>query len=293
MREYYFANCRLRMDDEIADDGSMSCLSAFSGEMPYEHTFTLRLGDAGAVDEVYQEALKGPVVSETTGDELRRLEDGWRLITKPKTEQGLERARQVLVCGRDYRDMTLYCAKPENGYYTLFKTMLRVMSGVGRAFAGGITLHASLVEKDGYGVLFTGPSGMGKSTQARLWERYQGAEIINGDSPAIYERDGAWYASGLPCDGKDDIYKQRELPIKAVIVLEQAKENHIRRVEAPEAMAALLQLVMYPFWDDEAMDRLSAAMFRCASAVPFYHLKNLPEEAATILTHRTINEKVI
>ena len=61
---------------------------------------------------------------------------------------------------------------------------------------------------------------------------------------------------------------------------------------APEAMAALLQLVMYPFWDDAAMDRLSAAMFRCASVVPFYHLKNLPEEAATILTHSAINEKV-
>lgn len=293
MHEYYFANCRLRMDDAIAEDGSMASLSAFSAPMPYAHSFTLRLGDAGAVDEVYAEALKGPVVSETTGFQLRRLEDGWRLITKPKTEQGLGRARQVLACGRDYRDMTLYCAKPEGGYYTLFKTMLRVMCGVGRAFVGGLTLHAALVEKDGYGVLFTGPSGMGKSTQARLWERYQGAEIINGDSPAVYERDGAWYASGLPWDSKDDIYKQRELPIRAIIVLEQAKENSIRRMAAPEAMAALLQLVMYPFWDDEAMDRLSAAMFRCASVVPFYHLKNLPEVAATILTHKTINEKVI
>ena len=66
----------------------------------------------------------------------------------------------------------------------------------------------------------------------------------------------------------------------------------LRLMAAPEAMAALLQLVMYPFWDDEAMDRLSAAMFRCASVVPFYHLKNLPEEAATILTHSAINEKV-
>ena len=35
------------------------------------------------------------------------------------------------------------------------------------------------------GILFSGPSGIGKSTQAALWQRYAGAEIVNGDRALV------------------------------------------------------------------------------------------------------------
>ncbi len=294
MHEYYFANYRLLTDDVISEHESMRYLSAFSNEMPYEYTFALRLGAPALLDEKYEEALEGPVVTETTSFEMRKLPGGWRFISKERAPEGLKRSRQVLDCDRAYREMTLYCADEDElrGYFLPFKTVVRVACGIGMAFMGGLSLHASLVEKDGYGVLFTGPSGMGKSTQAALWGKYQNAAIINGDSPVIYEKDGAWFAAGIPWDGKDQIYIQRNLPMKAVIVLEQAPENRISRMTPMQAMGTLLQQVMHPVWDEESMDRVSALMYRCASSVPFYHLKNLPNEEATVLTHRIIHEKV-
>ena len=231
---------------------------------------------------------------------VRSCSNGWRFITKAVSSSGNAMARQVLECSREYSDMTLYCMDEEKyreafrapfSYFLPFKTVIRVTCGIGMAFMGGLSLHASLVEKDGCGVLFTGPSGMGKSTQAELWEQYQNAEIINGDSPVIYEKDGAWFAAGIPWDGKDQIYIQRNLPIRAVVVLEQAKENSIRRMTSMQAMGTLLQQVMHPIWDEEAMNRVSGLMFRCANTVPFYYLKNLPNEDATILTRRIINEQ--
>lgn len=299
MQEYYFANYRLLIDDAIATQESMQYLSAFREVLPYEHTFTLRLGNPDLLEEKYTKALSSPVVGETSGYEMHPTEEGWMFISKPVTEDGHERAKTLLECSRDYSEMTLFMltAKThlerfgaEISILHIFKTMVRITCGAGMAFKDGLSLHASMVEKDGYAVLFVGPSGMGKSTQARLWQQYQDAEIINGDSPTIYEKDGEWFAAGIPWDGKDQIFKQRNLPIKAVIVLQQAKENKIEKLSPMKAMATLLQLVMHPYWDDKAMDCVTNLIGRCAHKVAFYHLQNLPNEEATVLTHHTINK---
>jgi len=152
----------------------------------------------------------------------------------------------------------------------------------------GMPLHASLVEKDGYGVVFLGPSGMGKSTQAKLWVEHQGADFIIGDRPGLRRIDGRWIGFGMPWDGKDNIKQQKQVPIRALISLEQAPENSIRRLTKQEAMIVLLNQVMMPMWDDAAMAQLTPLMGQLASEMPFYHLKNLPNREATDLTCETI-----
>ena len=46
---------------------------------------------------------------------------------------------------------------------------------------GMIQVHSSLIDYRGKGVLFLGPSGIGKTTQAELWNQYRETRIINGD----------------------------------------------------------------------------------------------------------------
>ena len=154
----------------------------------------------------------------------------------------------------------------------------------------GMPLHAALVEKDGYGVVFLGPSGMGKSTQAKLWVEYQGADFIIGDRPGLRRIDGQWIGFGMPWDGKDGIHQQKQVPIRALISLEQAPENSIRRLTKQEAMIVLLNQVMMPMWDDAAMALLTPLMGQLATEIPFYHLKNLPNKEATELTREVICE---
>lgn len=67
--------------------------------------------------------------------------------------------------------------------------------------SNGCVLHSSFIEKDGGAVLFTGPCDIGKSTQANLWRDYADAVIVNGDKTFIFEKDGVFYASGLPFSG--------------------------------------------------------------------------------------------
>lgn len=105
----------------------------------------------------------------------------------------------------------------------------------------GLLLHASFIRWQGSGILFSAPSGTGKSTQANLWVQHQGAEVINGDRAALRQVGGRWQAFGLPYAGSSGVYRNESVPISALVVLRQGKENRLRSLTRGEAFARLFQ----------------------------------------------------
>lgn len=298
MQEYFFANYRLLTDDGIVSCDPKKRLINFTVPMPFTHTFTLRIGDAKDVDEKWIWAFDCPVVLETDRFTIHDTGAGWAFVDKAN---GLDRIHRVLLCDQTYGDMIAYIT--ETPYYSerlgrYIKTPLPISSTIraaceaGMVMRDGLPLHASLVEKDGEGVIFLGPSGMGKSTQAKLWEQYLGADFLIGDRPGLRRIDGKWVGFGMPWDGKDNIYRQVSVPVRALVWLEQAKENCIEPMNQIQAMTVMLKQAMMPIWDDKAMDGVSTLMGAMAQDVPMYHLHCLPDEAAARLTYEMIYKKL-
>ena len=297
MHEYYFANYRLLVDDTISQSDKLKYIAGFSKAMPATHTFTLRLGDEALLDQKYAEAMLHPIVCTTDQFYIHDTQDSWTIVPLMNEKRIKRHGKYVLTCTRDYSEMTFYISR-QPFYSEKIKewvmpvlhmsSAIRTACEAGMTMRNGMPLHASLVEKDGYGVVFLGPSGMGKSTQAKLWVEYQGADFIIGDRPGLRRIDGQWIGYGMPWDGKDSIMQQKQAPIRAFISLEQAPENSIRCLTKQEAMNVLLNQVMMPMWDDAAMALLTPLMGRLATEIPFYHLKNLPNKEATELTRATI-----
>lgn len=77
-----------------------------------------------------------------------------------------------------------------------------------------ILLHGSFVEYNGNGIVFTGYSGIGKTTQAQLWKKHLGADIINGDKVFIRDFDDGVYAYGLPWKGSSPYCLNKKAPLK-------------------------------------------------------------------------------
>ena len=299
MHEYYFANYRLLVDDEINSSEKLKYLASFSKAMPATHTFTLRLGDEALLDKKFAAAVLQPVVCTTEGFNVHDTQDSWTIVPQMDENTIKRHGKYVLTCARDYSEMTLYISRHIFYHERIRRWMrpkfpmssaIRAACEAGMTMRDGMPLHAALVEKDGYGVVFLGPSGMGKSTQAKLWVEHQGADFIIGDRPGLRRIDGRWIGFGMPWDGKDNIKQQKQVPIRALISLEQAPENSIRRLTKQEAMIVLLNQVMMPMWDDTAMALLTPLMGQLATEIPFYHLKNLPNKEATELTRETICE---
>ena len=298
MREYYFANYRLLVDDAISNSEDMEYLADFCKEMPATHTFTIHLSDEALLDQKYTDATTYPIVCNTERFNLHDTKDTWTFVPVLSEDVIKRNGKYVLTCSRDYSEMTLYISRQPYCFGKKRKrwrkpalpisSAIRAACEAGMTMRDGMPLHASLVEKDGYGVVFLGPSGVGKSTQAKLWVEHQGADFIIGDRPGLRRIDGRWIGFGMPWDGKDGIRQQKQVPIRALISLEQAPENSIRRLTKQEAMIVLLNQVMMPMWDDAAMSLLTPLMGQLASEMPFYHLKNLPNREATDLTCETI-----
>lgn len=297
MKEYYFANYRMLVDDGLAGHESMAYLSVFSEPMSYTHTFTLHLGNNTLLDEKYAYAVKYPAACTTDRFIIRDAGDSWFVTWQLDQNTFKFNEKMVLSCSRDYGEMTIWLSnKPLysdalDKWITLpvpFTSIIRVACEAGIVMKEGLPLHASLIEKDGYGIVFLGPSGMGKSTQAKLWEKYQGADFIIGDRPVLRCIDGVWYGCGMPWDGKDRAFSQKMVPVKALISLEQAKDNQITGLNTQQAMKVLLNQAMMPMWDDAATASAVTLMGKLAAEIPFYHLRNLANEQATILTRNTV-----
>lgn len=147
----------------------------------------------------------------------------------------------------------------------------------------GLLLHASLILYQGKAIAFTGPSGIGKSTQAALWQRCFGAEILNGDRAALRQQKTGWEAYGCPYAGTSGIYKNAHGPLTALVALGQGKENKLRRLSQAEAFRVVYPELTVHYWDKSFTAAAADLCLRLLQQVPVYLLECLPEESAAQL----------
>lgn len=152
----------------------------------------------------------------------------------------------------------------------------------------GILLHCSWIRWKGRGILFTAPSGVGKSTQAQLWCDAMGAELINGDRAAIRIRDGRACAFGIPMSGSSDVRKNEVMPIWAIVYLTQAPVCRIERLRGVRAFRRVWEGCTVPMWDRADMERLTDTVGRIIGQIPVFHLACTPDKNAVDLLHETI-----
>lgn len=153
-------------------------------------------------------------------------------------------------------------------------------------------LHTSFISWHGEGILFTAPSGTGKSTQAELWSCTEKAEIINGDRAILRKSGEEWRAYGLPYAGSSDIFRNESAPIKAVVVLRQADHNEIRQLRPAEAFKWIYSETIIRSWDNEFQKNIADLLTDLVMHVPVYILRCLPdEEAVAVLKQKLENSQ--
>lgn len=147
----------------------------------------------------------------------------------------------------------------------------------------GLLLHASLIKYAGCGIAFAGASGVGKSTQADLWEKHLDGEILNGDRAALRLTEAGWMAYGFPYAGTSGIYRQGQAPLKAIVVLGQSEENSLRKLSPTEGFVKLYPELSIPRWDREHGKNAAELCIRLLEDMPVYLLECRPEESAVQL----------
>lgn len=143
-----------------------------------------------------------------------------------------------------------------------------------------LCVHAACVETFLGGILFSGPSGIGKSTQAELWCRYRGAQQVNGDRPILSKSEEGWLAWGSPYAGSSRVHRNVCCPVTAIVMLRQEKTCSLRRLNQSEAFRAVWSGLTIPGWDTEAVTQAFDLASELIRTVPVFEFGCTPDMAA-------------
>lgn len=168
---------------------------------------------------------------------------------------------------------------------------LMLLFAFSTARQGALEMHSSVVMNQGKGYLFLGRSGTGKSTHSRLWlENIPGTELLNDDNPILrLMPTGEARVFGSPWSGKTPCYKAKDVPVGAVVRIQQAPANSIQRLSPLQAYASLMASAsaFRPF--RELAEGWHRTLEGLASRVPCFTLSCLPDAAAAQLCHSTVH----
>ncbi len=119
-------------------------------------------------------------------------------------------------------------------------------------FKQGLLMHASAVIDNKNAYLFTGVSGIGKSTMARLWQGC-GSDVINDDRVILrlIENQVVIYNNPMP------YYRQqpKESNLKSIFLLSQSQDNYIKPLEGVMAFSKVLGNFIQQFYDKEMVKK--------------------------------------
>ncbi len=132
----------------------------------------------------------------------------------------------------------------------------------------GILLHASFIKYGEKAILFTAPSGVGKSTQARLWCELEGAELINGDKAAVFKD----VVCGVPFSGSSGVQLNKTAYPCAIVYLAQAKENTLQRLYGREAFVHIWEGCVVNLWNQNDVARAMDNVNDIITKIPIYRM---------------------
>lgn len=144
----------------------------------------------------------------------------------------------------------------------------------------GLIIHSSFICWRSVGIIFTAPSGTGKSTQADLWTKYEQAECMNGDRTGLRKVGSKWMAYGLPYAGSSGIYRNESAPLAAIVILRQGKENLVTKMKPADAFRSIYPETLIHQWDSLYVSIATGYISELVTDVPCYLLSCRPDEEA-------------
>lgn len=155
-----------------------------------------------------------------------------------------------------------------------------------------LILHASFIAFQNKAILFSAPSGTGKSTQADLWQKYvRGVEIINGDRAIIGIEDNGVKAYGLPFCGTSKITLNQSFNLSTIVILRQGKINKLIELAAKDGYKYLYSQVNWIGWDKKLQINILDLLEKVVNSIKIYYFECLPEQSAVKMLKTMITKE--
>ena len=155
-------------------------------------------------------------------------------------------------------------------------SVLRIVHTLLLAREGGFLLHASSAIRNGRAFLFSGVSGAGKTTMARLAP--PDAALLTDEISYVTRQEGRYFAVGTPFFGElARVGENLRAPIEALYLLAKGPENKIEPIEGANAVRGLLENILFFARDPEFVKMVFDTAFDFVKDVPVRRLTFVPD----------------
>ena len=226
----------------------------------------------------------GELWDETTNDlgftRLYNEADGYR-VELQYTPQG---PVHTMVADRRFTAVRAHLCMDDAYAGQALSSLLRLTFAQAVVWHRAVSIHASVVVRQGRGYLFMGQSGTGKSTHSRLWlQNIAGCHLLNDDNPVLRIVGDEVVVYGSPWSGKTHCYRNEQYPVGAMVRLQQAPANRYRKQAEVGAFVALLPGCSVVRRDAEQYDALCNTVADIAGMVNVGVMECLPNAEAALM----------
>ncbi len=155
--------------------------------------------------------------------------------------------------------------------------------------------------------LFSGHSGMGKSTHTNLWKEQFGTKIINGDLNLIGWSNGEQtnigqsvdklgskghpIVYGMPWCGTSGIASTKLYPLGGIVLLGRSDNDHFESLQNDQKIVRVMQRMISPVWTEDMLEANLECAAKLAKEVPIYYLLCTKEPSAAYVMKARIDKE--
>ncbi len=139
--------------------------------------------------------------------------------------------------------------------------------------AGGALMHAASIAGREGALLVAGPSGAGKTTMSRA-AAAEGAHVLSDERSIVRPSPRGWLVGGTPWPGEGGFAENRSVPLRQLILLEQADHDELVPLSPARALAMLYRCHFPPLWDARACERTVGNLERLVRELPAFLYRN-------------------
>ena len=149
-----------------------------------------------------------------------------------------------------------YCLPPydDQFHYDIFHALRLTYLYLAQK-KGMIALHSASLLYRNKAWLFSGHSGMGKSTHTNLWKELYEITLLNGDLNLLDFQNDQPVVHGIPWCGTSDICTVETVPLGGIILLNQAPFDKIEELSEDRKQLLVSQRLISPAWTAHLFER--------------------------------------
>lgn len=181
--------------------------------------------------------------------------------------------QQIAVLSADYSKWTVYYDANSDTSLPLEYPFGPIMLHYLTLKIDAVMMHASCAYDGKTGRLFTGFSGVGKSTISKLWAQ-EGSRIINDDRLIIRRFGDEYKVYNTPMYYQDI---PKVSPLGGIFLIRHYPENHIQRVTGARAVSKVMAYSIQNNFDSRYVAQRLAYFSELCAHVPVYELGFVPD----------------